>query len=93
MSQKKLKRPTLPERYEAFTELNGLIQDAEDNYHQTLSEVSLRMLKRANRLKELWWDTEEQYREQELFELQRDIAKYPHSVQTWFTDYREKELE
>jgi hypothetical protein len=86
-------RPTVPARHESFTIVNEMIRALREMYDETPNEKILVLLNRANQLKELWWQEEDNYREQEIVELLTQIGKYPHAVRTCVTDYRPKKLE
>ena len=86
-------RPTVPARHENFTIVNEMIRALREMYDETPNEKLLVLLNRANQLKELWWQEEDNYREQEIVDLLKQLGKYPHAVRTWVTDYRQKELE
>lgn len=93
MAPNESSRPTVAARYESFTLLNEMIRTLQEMYDETPSEKVLLLVKRAKQLKELWWEEEDSYREQEFIELLKHIGKYPHAVRTWALDYRKTELE
>jgi hypothetical protein len=69
MSRQKSKfRPIVPVRHAGFSLINDLIQNIQDLYDQTPTEMALLMLRQAQHLKEIWWTDEDDYRGQELDE-------------------------
>ncbi len=76
----KQRRPSVLLRYERFTMINQMIRTIQEMYDQTPTEKGLILLKQAQKLKEIWWEEEDGYREQELDELFRNFSEYAHSV-------------
>ena len=73
-------RPPVPERYDKFVIINDMIQTVKQMYDQMPSEAAFKLLRQAQRLKEIWWTEEDQYRQQEWNELFKNFNQWSHSV-------------
>jgi hypothetical protein len=97
-----MKKHNLPQRLEAFRFLRieerhivKLIVKLEQAYEETANEAVYSVLCSLQSILEEaehdFWHEENHKRQQELEEAFRKLGELPHTVRTWYLDYREDE--
>lgn len=88
------RRPNLPNRHQMLTDLNRAIYDLKRKYEDEGDPVYLKSIELHQMFKGLIEANELLYRQAEIEETYEmiQLGELPHSVVTWFTYYREKEI-